>query len=87
MWGVLFVATIVLSEVTDSSWPLFALIALVLGQGIYAFGIVRCPACQGRLSFDRKDIPGTSRYRVRLACRKCDVIWDTGRVSNDEMGS
>ena len=85
VWAILLPVTILISLVTSPLWPLVGLAAVLLAQGIYAFHLVRCPACQARLRFRRGSIPGTSRYHVQLACGKCGAVWNTGRVCDDTI--
>ena len=83
VWAVAFVSVIVASLLTDTLWFLLALVCLLVIQGIYVFHIVRCPTCRGRLTFHQAFIPRTTRYRFQLACAHCQVVWDTGKISDD----
>src|SRR5437879_6398295 len=84
LWVILILLTVAGSILTGSIWFLAGLIALVIAQGFYLVGIARCPACSGRFSFHRGNIPGSStRYRLQLECKQCHIIWDTGRIRDD----
>jgi hypothetical protein len=82
-WVVAFVSTVIGSSWTGTPWFVAGLVILLLVQGIYVFHIVRCPTCNGRLTFHQTSIPHTSRYRFQLACSCCQVVWDTGKISDD----
>ncbi len=83
VWTVTFVSTIAGSIVTDTPWFFVGLVILLFAQGIYVFHVVRCPTCSGRLRFHQAFIPHTTRYRFQLACPHCQVVWDTGKISDD----
>lgn len=85
VWAVAFVSTLVGSGLTDTLWFILGLIILLLIQGIYVFQIVRCPACRGRLTFHQAFVPRSTRYRFQLACSRCQVIWDTGKIRDDDV--
>jgi hypothetical protein len=85
-WFVAFVSGIVGSWFTDTFWLPIALIVLLIIQGIYVFHVVRCPICSGRLTFHQAFIPHTTRYRFQLACAHCQIVWDTGKLSDDSNG-
>lgn len=85
-WGVVCVTTVVGSLLTHSAWFLARLAIIIMAQGVYLFGIARCPACSGKFSFHREDLPGRStKYRLQLECKHCHVIWDTGRIRDDNV--
>lgn len=80
VWVALIVSTILGSWLADTVWFIFGLVVLLLIQGIYVFHFVRCPTCRERLVF----ISGTTRYRVQLTCPRCQNLWDTGKVREDD---
>ena len=82
-WVIVLVATVVGTCWTDSPWFFAGLFILLMAQGIYVFHVVRCPTCGGGLKFHREDIPYTTRYRFQLACPHCQVVWGTGKISDD----
>ena len=88
-WTVIFLSVILGTVFTGSLWFFVALAALLIAQGIYVFHVVRCPDCGGRLSFHQAFIPHTTRYRFQLACSACQIVWDTGKISDDssDIGS
>lgn len=83
VWAVAFVSTIAGSILTSTPWFFVGLVILAVVQGIYVLHIVRCPTCSGRLTFQQAFIPHTTRYRFQLACPHCQVVWDTGKISDD----
>src|SRR5690349_9186094 len=86
LWVTLFISAVAGSILTRSVWFIGGLIILIVAQGIYLFGIVRCPACFGKLAFHRGAVSARStRYRLQLECKVCHVIWDTGRIRDDEF--
>ncbi len=85
LWVTLFISAVAGSIFTGSVWFIIRLIVVVVAQGIYLFGIVRSPACFGKLTFHRGGISARStRYRLQLECKVCHVVWDTGRVRDDD---
>jgi hypothetical protein len=86
LWVVLFVLTVAGSILTRSIWFAIGLAIVVMAQGIYLFGLARCPACSGRFLFHRGGLRGrTSRYRLQLECKHCHMVWDTGRIRDDDV--
>jgi hypothetical protein len=83
IWQVAFLATIAGSFVFSTPWFVVGLFLLAMVQGIYVFHGVCCPTCRGRLKFHQAPIPYTTRYRFQLACPHCQVVWDTGKISDD----
>jgi hypothetical protein len=82
----LIVLVVVGSILTGKLWFVVGLIFLVTAQGIYLFGIARCPACSGKFMFHRENLPSPStRYRLQLECKKCHTVWDTGRIRDDDV--
>ena len=85
VWVTLIISTVAGSVFTGSVWFVIGLIIVIVAQGIYLFGIVRCPACSRKLAFHRGDVSARStRYRLQLECKECHVIWDTGRIRDDD---
>ena len=87
LWSVILLSVVLASMFLGSLWFLVGLIALLIVQGIYVFHFVRCPSCGGRLAFHQAFIPHTPRYRFQLACSACQIIWDTGKISDDSSDS
>jgi hypothetical protein len=86
LWVVLLVSAVAGSILTESLWFNAGLVAVIMGQGIYLFGLARCPACSGKLSFHRgARIGRSSRYRLQLECKRCHTVWDTGRLRDDDV--
>ena len=86
LWAMLFVSTVAGSILTHSFWFVAGLATIIIAQGIYLFALARCPACSGRFSFHRGHLPGRStRYRLQLECKRCHVVWDTGRIRDDDV--
>jgi hypothetical protein len=86
LWDVLFVSAVAGSVWSQSVWFVAGLAVIVVAQGVYLFGLVRCPTCSGKLSFHRGNISGRStRYRLQLECKHCHVVWDTGRIRDDDV--
>jgi hypothetical protein len=86
LWVVLFVLAIAGSILTQTVWFVAGLAAVILAQGIYLFGLARCPACFGKFSFHRGRLPGPStRYPLQLECKHCHTVWDTGRIRDDDV--
>jgi hypothetical protein len=84
-WVVLVVSAVAGSIFTQSVWFVIGLISIVVAQGIYLFGIARCPVCSRKFSFHRGDVPGHStKYLLQLECKQCHIIWDTGRIRDDD---
>jgi hypothetical protein len=86
VWAVAFVSAIIGSWLTNTPWFFLAMAVLAILQGIYVFHFVDCPTCDGRLTFHQAFIPNTTRYRFQLACPHCQVVWDTGKISDDNTG-
>lgn len=82
LWSVVLLSVMLASVFLGSPWFIVGLITLLIVQGIYVY-FVRCPNCRGRLAFHKGFIPNTRRYRFQLACSKCEIIWDTGKISDD----
>ena len=82
LWSVVLLSVMLASVFLGSPWFIVGLITLLIVQGIYVY-FVRCPNCRGRLAFHKGFIPNTRRYRFQLACPKCQIIWDTGKISDD----
>jgi len=86
LWVALFVSTVAGSILTKFVWFVAGLTMVIMAQGIYLFGLARCPACSGKFSFHRGPSAGRStRYRLRLECKHCHTIWDTGRIRDDDV--
>jgi hypothetical protein len=84
VWNVALASVVVASWLsTDSLWLFLGLVAALFVQGLYVFHFVRCPVCHGSLTFHQAFIPHTTRYRFQLACSRCEIIWDTGKISDD----
>jgi hypothetical protein len=83
VWAVAFVSTIAGSILTNTLWFFVGFVILAVVQGIYVFHIVRCPTCSGKLTFHQAFIPHTTRYRFQLACPRCQIVWDTGKIFDD----
>ena len=83
VWYVLIASVILGSWLTDNLWFILGLVILLIIQGVYVFHFVRCPVCGGRVTFHQCFIPNTTRYRFQLACARCQIIWDTGKISDD----
>jgi hypothetical protein len=83
LWAVVFLSVIAASVITGSIWFIVSFVILLLVQGIYVFNFMRCPNCDGKLAFHQAFISGTPRYRFQLSCSKCQINWDTGKVSDD----
>ena len=82
VWYVVLVSVILEGCLTDTFWFLLSLVIMLIIQGVYVFHLVRCPTCNGRLTFHQAFIPNTTRYRFQLACGRCQVVWDTGKISD-----
>jgi len=61
VWSVAFVATLAGSFFTSAPWFFIGLVLLAVVQGIYVFHVVRCPTCNGGLTFHQAFIPNTTR--------------------------
>ena len=86
LWNCLFVLVVAGSIVTESIWFFISLIIVVLAQGIYLFVFARCPTCRGKFTFHRGELSRSStKYRLQLKCRRCHMIWDTGRIRDDDV--
>ena len=83
VWYVAVASVFVGSWFVEIPWFFIGVFVLALIQGIYVFHIVRCPTCRGRLFFHQDFIPYTTRYRFQLFCPRCRIIWDTGKISDD----
>ena len=83
VWAFAFVSTIAGSIVTDTPWFFVGLAVLAIGQGMHVFHVVRCPVCRGRLAFHNAPTGHATRYRFQLACPRCLVRWDSGKISDD----
>jgi hypothetical protein len=79
-----FLLAVIASVITDTEWLMFAFILLLLCQGIYAFILVRCPTCNGRLKFHKDYFHGRLDYRIQFTCTRCLVTWDTGKLGSDD---
>lgn len=83
VWALAFISTIVSSILANTPWPFLGIVILAAAQGLYVFNFVHCPTCSGRLTFHQALVPHTTRYRFQLACRRCQVFWDTGKSFED----
>jgi len=83
VWAVAVVAVVAEWILTNNNWFFAGLFVLAIGENIYVFYIVRCPTCSGRLTFSKAFIARTTRYRIHLACPQCQIVWDTGTISDD----
>src|SRR5580658_5921104 len=84
LWVLLFIIVIVCSIFIGSIWFFVGLFVILLAQGVYLFGIARCPACSGKFIFHRgRYLEASMRYRLELECKRCRTIWDTGRIRDD----
>ncbi len=86
VWAVAFVGTVAGTLVTDSAWCFGVPAFLAFAQGIYVYHLVRCPTCSGRLQVQLAPIPYTTCSRFQLACPRCQIVWDTGKISDDHAG-
>jgi hypothetical protein len=87
LWVLLFIIVIVCSIFIGSIWFFVGLFVVLVAQGVYLFGIARCPVCSGKFGFHRGRQGASTRYRLELECKRCRTIWDTGRIRDDNTFS
>src|SRR5258708_4873072 len=88
LWHCLLISTVLGSIFTNSVWFVVGLVVLILAQGFYLFGIARCPACSGKFAPHHAYLGSfTEMYRLQVECKRCHMIWDTGRTRDDSSPS
>ncbi len=71
----------------DSLKPLWLVILGLMAVLIRFYYFRPCPQCGHRMRFRQEPIcPATYRHRILFYCKHCDIMWDSGRIEEENIG-